>query len=131
RHGAAQHPRAGTMPPYRGGGAAGGRGIAGALTRTVEQKDARMKENLEDMRKGIVELANNLGMEEDSVLDKEEHKKLAAQVQELAAMDAKLEIKRAATASALKALAARMDARAATGSAAAVGGADEPAPEEV
>ncbi|CAM9922704.1 unnamed protein product [Scytosiphon promiscuus] len=43
-------------------------------------------------------------------------------------MDAKLEIKRAATASALKALATKMDARAATGS---VAGADDPSPEEM
>ncbi|CAM9509251.1 unnamed protein product [Ectocarpus fasciculatus] len=119
------------MPPYRGGASAGGRGGGGVLTRGVAQQSSQMADLLEEVAAGTTDLAATLGMQEGSALDKEVHQQLAEQVQQLAAQNAKLEIKRAATASALQTLAAQVDKKTAGGAAAAAAAADDPPPEEM
>ncbi|CAM9149014.1 unnamed protein product [Ectocarpus sp. 8 AP-2014] len=118
------------MPPYRGG--RGGGAAGGVLSHGVVQQDNQMKEILDDITAGTKDLAGTVGMQENSGLDKEVHQKLAEQVQQFAAQNAKLEIKRAATASAMKTLAAEVDKKTAGGAAAAAAAAaDDPPPEEM
>ncbi|CAM9781797.1 unnamed protein product [Pylaiella littoralis] len=89
-----------------------------------------MEESLEEVRQCTTALAIDLGLEESSLLDKGAHESLAAQVQKLAATDAFLKIKSAATTSALISLAAEMDERAARPPGAGAV-ADDPPPEQM
>lgn len=99
------------------------------MSRKVNQQDSQHVEWLGEIAKGTDDMANGVGLAEHSFLDQGVHQKLATDVQKLAAEDARLELKRKATSSALKSLAADMDKRAAKGPAAA--GADDPPAEQM
>eukprot|EP00904_Undaria_pinnatifida_P007879 jgi/Undpi1/4220/HiC_scaffold_16.g07586.m1 len=96
-----------------------------ALSSSVASRDMETKAVLASINVGAKDLAVGLGMEQDSDLHAQAHKRLAAQLQEIAVMDAKMDLKVKATTKAMKALAQEGDRRQASGSAAAAAGGDE------
>eukprot|EP00903_Cladosiphon_okamuranus_P010287 g9738.t1 len=117
------------MPPYRGSGGRGSGGAGGTLLSMVTAVDSALEESFGEAAKGTDELAEGVGLADQSCLDKGVHDILAARVQELAATDAKLELQRRATISALKSMAAEINQRAARGPGDA--GANEPPAEQM
>eukprot|EP00752_Nemacystus_decipiens_P014752 g13135.t1 len=120
------------MPPYRragGRGSGAGVGAQGTKARAVNKLDTDTLEWFSEVANGTGDVALGVGVAEQSFLDQGVHQKLATEVQKLAAADARLELKRKATISALRSMAAEMDKRATRAPGAA--GANDPPAEQM